>query len=500
MVKVTVIIPVYNMERYLEKCVDSIKNQTYNNLEIILVDDGSTDSSGVCCDQLKETDTRIKVIHKENGGLSSARNAGLEVATGKYIYFLDSDDYVEADLIESCVTFMEQGNELVVFNYRKVNEAGEILAYSHFRREKWLFKEDEDRLKFIFEELLCYKVGWEAWDRFYSRDIIEKHHLRFADNNKIFAEDLYFFLCYIGEISSIYSCGKIFYNYVIREDSIMGTNKDFAYNLNRINSLSLELKKYYAEMGEKNSLQKVFPLIHFCLLSPYIQKLEKSGWSQKEIAVFLNEKMDASVFCNQEFEKFLSEYKTYYKVCKKLKVLESKNIIQYFKDMNYRKLQISNKFLYWSTAKKENLQIKKELILSKRISSNPKIYVVGTEDFGNLGDHFIAETIIKFLKENCQDREICEITASNFWKKFAWLKKDVRNTDIIALTGGGNMGNVYPFSENIRKQIINTFPNNKIIIFPQTIFYDQKVIEYTSEDIKMYDRNNIVLAAWTRRL
>ncbi len=98
---ISIIVPVYNVEKYLRKCIDSIVNQTYKNLEIILVDDGSTDDSGKICDEFAEKDGRIKVIHKENGGLSSARNAGLEIAAGKYLGFVDSDDYIAQDMYES---------------------------------------------------------------------------------------------------------------------------------------------------------------------------------------------------------------------------------------------------------------------------------------------------------------------------------------------------------------------------------------------------------------
>lgn len=92
---ISVIVPIYKVEKYLQKCVQSIINQTYKNLEIILVDDGSPDNCGIICDKLAERDDRIRVIHKKNGGLSSARNAGIEIANGEYIGFVDSDDYIE---------------------------------------------------------------------------------------------------------------------------------------------------------------------------------------------------------------------------------------------------------------------------------------------------------------------------------------------------------------------------------------------------------------------
>ena len=101
--KLSVVIPVYNVEKYLDKCVESIVNQTFKDLEIILVDDGSTDESGKMCDEWTEKDTRIKAIHKINGGLSSARNAGIKQAKGEYISFIDSDDFVELDMYATMI-------------------------------------------------------------------------------------------------------------------------------------------------------------------------------------------------------------------------------------------------------------------------------------------------------------------------------------------------------------------------------------------------------------
>lgn len=99
MPKISIIVPVYNVEKYLRKCIDSILNQTFKDFELILIDDGSTDESGKICDEYNLKDNRIKVIHKENGGLSSARNAGLDIAQGEYIGFVDSDDWIESDQI-----------------------------------------------------------------------------------------------------------------------------------------------------------------------------------------------------------------------------------------------------------------------------------------------------------------------------------------------------------------------------------------------------------------
>lgn len=112
--KISVIVPVYNVESYLARCVDSILTQTYENLEVILVDDGSKDNSGVICDGYAAKDPRVKVIHKENGGLSSARNCGLEAATGEYIAFVDSDDWIEPDAYGHLMNLMEKYNVKLV--------------------------------------------------------------------------------------------------------------------------------------------------------------------------------------------------------------------------------------------------------------------------------------------------------------------------------------------------------------------------------------------------
>lgn len=120
-IKVSVIVPVYNVEKYLKECVDSLINQTYKNLEIILVDDGSTDNSGSICDDYATKDSRVKVIHKENGGASSSRKMGIESSTGDYIVTLDSDDWIDLETVEECINKTEEyvDTDCVMFSYKR---------------------------------------------------------------------------------------------------------------------------------------------------------------------------------------------------------------------------------------------------------------------------------------------------------------------------------------------------------------------------------------------
>ena len=123
MVKISIIVPVYNVERYLGKCINSILNQTFADFELILVDDGSTDRSGYICDDYKKKDNRIKVIHKENGGLSSARNAGLDIAKEKYIGFVDSDDFINKNMYEFLYKDIKVNNsDIAICDYEEVYE------------------------------------------------------------------------------------------------------------------------------------------------------------------------------------------------------------------------------------------------------------------------------------------------------------------------------------------------------------------------------------------
>ena len=136
MCMVSVIVPIYQVEAYLPRCLDSILAQTFKDFELILVNDGTKDDCPRIMEAYAAQDTRIRLIHKENGGLSSARNAGLDIAKGKYIAFVDSDDYIESTLLEDTVAAAEStGVEQVLFNYCKVDESGVHEPYLHFEDE-----------------------------------------------------------------------------------------------------------------------------------------------------------------------------------------------------------------------------------------------------------------------------------------------------------------------------------------------------------------------------
>lgn len=165
---ISVIVPIYKVEKYLGECIESLINQTYKNLEIILVDDGSPDNCGKICEEYKEKDERIVVIHKENGGLSDARNAGMKVMTGDYLVFVDSDDYMPSDGIETLVKLLEERNaDMVIGGVWRVSEQGEKLGKEVMQNCDITEMDTEEALKDFFVQ------GCSSWGRIYKREIHE---------------------------------------------------------------------------------------------------------------------------------------------------------------------------------------------------------------------------------------------------------------------------------------------------------------------------------------
>lgn len=166
--KISIIIPVYNVQEYLPKCLTSVINQTYKNLEIIVVDDGSTDGSGQICDRFARKDNRIIVIHKENEGQSSARNVALDIATGDYIGFVDSDDYCDETMFSKMMDCMLKNNvEIVICGTYKFNEKGECTKFQYFEDDR-IIQIDEARRLVMSDYIKGY-----SWDKLFKANVWE---------------------------------------------------------------------------------------------------------------------------------------------------------------------------------------------------------------------------------------------------------------------------------------------------------------------------------------
>lgn len=207
---VSVIIPAYNVEQYVERCVYSVTKQTYRNLEIILVDDGSTDCTGIICDKLAKEDNRISVIHKTNGGLSDARNAGIDVSRGEYISFVDSDDYIASDMLEHMMNAMcETDISMVVVGFWK--QSGDAREYCGPTTERVV--SSEEALKDIY---IGHEIYPASWNKLYRRALFNNN--RFAVG--MINEDSEIITKLLMECNRVALVSKPLYIYIIREGSI----------------------------------------------------------------------------------------------------------------------------------------------------------------------------------------------------------------------------------------------------------------------------------------
>ena len=235
---VSVIVPVYNVEKYLKKCVDSILNSDYKNIEIILVDDGSKDQSGTICDDYKESYNNIKVIHKKNGGLSSARNAGIEVSEGEYILFIDSDDYITEKFVGHLVDTMNKYDvDVVQGSYEKIDEKERSLYIPKIENKSYHSKEDILEAFFIKKNILVVACG-----KLYKKDLCKNISFKEGRNH----EDNIFIIDLFEKINS-YACVDMSgYKYLQRSDSIVNSN----FNEKKLDAIFAT--EYIVERCEKN--------------------------------------------------------------------------------------------------------------------------------------------------------------------------------------------------------------------------------------------------------
>lgn len=224
--KVSIIIPVYNVEPWLDECINSVVEQTYKNIEIILVDDGSTDGSGKICEDWSVKDHRISVIHKKNGGLSSARNTGLDIFTGEYVTFLDSDDYIEPNTIEYMLKNMkDKGADIVCCAMNKVIN-GKCVESKDINKEKLYLRNELLDGFFYYKDGLCGSVCDKLFKSVFFKD------LRFPEG--LNSEDYYVLFNIYLRTNKMFYNNQCFYNYRTRENSICTTYEITEHSFDKI--------------------------------------------------------------------------------------------------------------------------------------------------------------------------------------------------------------------------------------------------------------------------
>lgn len=274
MPNVSIIIPIYNVEQYLSRCVDSVLQQTLENIEIILVDDGSPDNCPMMCDQYKEKDKRITVIHKKNGGLASARNAGLKIATGEYILFLDSDDWIEPETAEELVSIAEQ-YQVDFVRFRPMyagwpnHPDGELCDFGTEKGMREGLYQKSDMIEEIYPRLfatpeLTLGVIVAAWRSLYSHAFLKENNILFDEEIRYSEDTIFSAKVVVAAQSFFYLDGPRYYHYFYNHKSITKSyKKDYWENNKRlIRCFEREYGKYEQyDFSAQLWLQKIYCVV-----------------------------------------------------------------------------------------------------------------------------------------------------------------------------------------------------------------------------------------------
>ena len=445
-VLISIIIPIYNVEDFLDQCIESVVGQTYSNLEIILVNDGSTDSSPEICKRYCSVDKRVIYIEKENGGLSDARNAGLSNCSGEYIYFLDSDDYLELNTIEYLLFEADLADaDLVFFDAQVEKEIEEDFYRPDTYIRKGFYSQPSPGVVVLEKLFKNNEYASSVPLLFIKKDLIVDNRLKFEKG--IIYEDILFTFQIFLLASRATHLPEALYHRRVRKESIMTAKvgpRNF-FSLLKILSIVKLIRK---EKFYDSIYDNVYTYQHDVLIEVICKQYWELSIFNRIFAakhIFLLLKTERSIMLLKLFRSLL--YYTFQKLIPRgmaFKIKTHRNLI------NGRK-----KFRDYADASKYK-----------------KVYLLGTPLHGNLGDHVIALGARKLLSSVFPDCILVEIPMNTLMYFFQTFSKEVKKEDVLCISGGGWLGTLWFHNELIVRKIINSFPANKTVILPQTVFFN----------------------------
>ncbi len=451
---ISVVVPIYNVEEYVSDCIESILKQTYANIEIILVNDGSTDNSGNIADHYQKNDNRIKVIHKINEGLSVARNIGIDVASGKYITFIDSDDWVERDYIKTLYELLiEASADISVCEYEKIYEGEKFTAVaSNVENSIYEYKN--------YEALNLGSVTMiVAWAKLYKIELFQD--IRYPKG--MIHEDEFVTYKLIHSANKVVYTSEKLLNYRQRPNSIMAKGFNLKNTLGLIRALKEKIE--FLENFRDNNFQEIISITYRRLFARYIDIYKRSYYFEWD----------------KDKELFLKDFQNFkYKLRKSKQPLSFKIYYElYYKSPKYAELTQKNKreeYFELSSSYKSVIQKLKSTKNKKRM------ILMGTPEHGNLGDHLIAKAELEFLRDNFEGYEVIEITGKHYRFQREKIFKEIKDNDIILITGGGFLGSLWIIEEIMARDFVESFANNKIVILPSTIYFEDN--EYGKKELE----------------
>ena len=460
---ITVVVPVYKVEEYIYKCVDSIINQTYKNLEIILVDDGSPDNCPKICDDYSKKDKRIKVIHKENGGLSDARNFGIENSKGKYICFVDSDDFIHEKYVEILYNNLKNNNADISmchhYQFINYNETNDYLP-----EEETSIYTGLEILNRLYEDYLNNIV---AWNKLYKKELF--NNIKYPKGKKL--EDAYIIHKLYNNSKKVVITNLELYYYIQRENSIMSS-----LNTNVLTEQDLLIDRI--EYLEKNKL--VGEAIYKNTLHKFVERLYDNYY-------YLNIHGHINPNLYKKYFKYIKKYIKIIRLNKKEKLMiNHKYLYIFLRTIKKLKEKANNKCLIIKRRIRQPIYDLKYIIYKNKVRE--KNIIFNCPNHYNLGDHAILKAeneILKSLGKNIFN--VYSHYTEHFIKKYS---KTISTKDHIYITGGGNLGTLWTNEQDRINIVINNFNNKKITIFPQTIYYSNNIYgKYRLEiDKKRYNK------------
>lgn len=461
---ISVIIPVFNVEEYLDKCVESIISQTYENLEIILVDDGSPDNCPSICDNWAKKDDRIRVIHKINGGLSDARNVGIDKASGEYLFFVDSDDYIAQDMIEKLyVALYENEADMSICNFKYVSEDN----LKKFDNDNLPIKDEVLSGEYVLLNKIFEDKNWYwvvAWNKLYKKDLFDNIRYPFGKIH----EDEFIIHQILFKCKKIACVSEMLYFYVQRNDSIMGNANSVSNKLDLVESL-FHRSVFFANNVNLNSraLEVLLQGISCLNNSQVINYLSKNKTRRSELQKL---------------------YRYAYKSIRKVTINFSA------KHMDIKKFYFIS--LYWTNKMlTPYLQIKGRVLFLRTlvkyffVIAKTDCLLTDTPQHGNLGDHAIVLAQEQLLKN--QNIRYCELSANQIEGLEHWFARITPKNKTVLVPGGGFLGNLWIKEELRFRRILQAFSNHKIIVFPQTVTFDLS----SEEGRKFFEESNRIYSS-----
>lgn len=452
---ISVIVPVYNVEKYLDKCVQSIVNQTYENLEIILVDDGSTDHCPALCDEWAKMDSRIQVIHKKNGGLSSARNTAIDIISGEYVIFVDSDDWIDLDMIATMLEFAKANDADIVsggFYFESTDGTSFVQTFS-----KRLYIDGE-----IAQNLLLDSIRPEVCSKLYRSELVKQ--FRFDETIK-YAEDLPYNFYLMLKAKKLFSTGIPCYHYLQNSGNSITTPYI-------TDARATSWKMFYDifnKCQENRDLKAAaiyrFTVYIFAVLSRVtnVKKFRKKYFNEISNAVlqykqgilnnpFISKKHKTAV-------KILSFSKNAFKFIWLLLAFLSKS------------LKAGKSAVAYIVFGLQTLVYAIRICLCRIRNKKNFIFLMLTPCHENYGDHAIAQAEKELLK----DKFIYEITGDMIarFSNYPALFRMMLGKSTLVFQGGGYLGTFwFNYGEKLLRNVMKIAVDNKIVVMPQSIYYE----------------------------